>query len=152
MEGEEKPSDGELSEKAEKEVRKKEYLRKRMLKKGKSDQGEDDQIPPGQHLSKKYILEFLTYFSWQILDLGEHPEMDLNTWKLRISYKGRSKQFSLEDIKKLGVEKFKTDFHCVTSWSKLDMDFTGVPFSKILQASQDIIVDDDWKFIVQKGK
>jgi len=36
------------------------------------------------------------------------------------------------DLEKLGIEDFVFDIHCVTSWTRLDQQFRGVDFAKII--------------------
>jgi len=101
-----------------------------------------DRIPPGQRNSS----------GWPVLDLGRKPEMDLNDWTLTVVHKGQKKEFTLNNLKALGESPYTTDFHCVTTWSKLDMKWTGITFAKLVKACSDILTDDSWKFLIQTGK
>ena len=67
------------------------------------------------------------------LDLGIKPEIALGNWNLRV--------FGLvENELNIGWEAFQampqmhdmSDFHCVTRWSQLDMDWVGVSAQDIL--------------------
>ncbi len=96
-------------------------------------------VPPGQHLTQGF----------PILDLGVQPDMNLNTWKLKISgLVQRPLEVSLEELKKIGIQSYTKDFHCVTTWSKLDVHWTGIPFKKIIGFVQP---DSSWKHLIQYG-
>jgi len=125
------------------------YMIKRLTKKGLSEaeaQQFADRIPPGQTYSER----------WQVLDLGSRPAMDIEKdWSLEVVYKGKTKSFTLKDIKSLGVKKYRADFHCVTTWSALDLEWTGVPLTSIMEASKDVLDAEgqrDWKFLIQYGR
>lgn len=65
-----------------------------------------------------------------VRDLKETP---LSEWKLVISGEVENPvTLDFSDLEKLGIEDFTFDIHCVTSWSRLDQDFRGVDFTKIL--------------------
>ncbi|MFO0723957.1 MAG: molybdopterin-dependent oxidoreductase [Myxococcota bacterium] len=70
---------------------------------------------------------------WPVLDLGMHPEVPLSRWSLRID--GAVEQpvtLSWEDF--LGLEQVEdvSDFHCVTTWSRMDVPWRGVRASTVL--------------------
>jgi len=54
----------------------------------------------------------------------------------------------LEDLKALGTKQFTTDFHCYTGWTTLDLNFTGVPFKKLLN---DFNPSQNWQWLLQVG-
>lgn len=95
--------------------------------------------PPGQRLVQGF----------PIMDLGFQPEMNIDTWKLKISgLVPKQMELSLEDLKKLGTQSYTKDFHCVTTWSKLDVHWTGIPFKKMLEF---IHPDPSWRHLIQYG-
>ncbi|RJQ17158.1 sulfite oxidase-like oxidoreductase [Candidatus Woesearchaeota archaeon] len=106
-------------------------------KKGKSPLT-SSRIPPGQH----------TVSGFPVLDLGAQPSMDLSMWKLKISGLAKG-EFFLEELKQLGVQEYTKDFHCVTSWTKLDVAWKGIPIKNILKK---VNPDPSWKFLIQYGK
>jgi len=59
---------------------------------------------------------------------------------------GKDLDLSFFDLKKLGMEKFKTDFHCCTGWSTLDLEFTGIPITQFLSFINPL---PQWKFLYQ---
>ena len=97
-------------------------------------------LPPGQNLAKGF----------PVLDLGVQPDIDLKAWKLKVSGLVKKHiELSIEDLKKLGVQHYSKDFHCVTTWSKLEVQWTGIPFKKIIELAKP---DPKWKFLIQYGK
>ena len=71
--------------------------------------------------------------NFPVLDLGVKPDIALGNWNLRV--------FGLvENELNIGWDAFQampqmhdiSDFHCVTRWSQLDMDWVGVSAKDIL--------------------
>jgi DMSO/TMAO reductase YedYZ molybdopterin-dependent catalytic subunit len=82
-----------------------------------------DRLPPGQKL----------VHNWPVLDLGVHPEVRLDQWELKIH--GRvEKPVTLNWKEFLDLPQFTdvSDFHCVTTWSRYDVEFKGVAFFTIV--------------------
>ena len=74
-------------------------------------------VPVGQTITKK----------WPVLDLGILPEIELPDWKLVINGAVEHPvELSWEDFLALPQTEDTSDFHCVTTWSKLDMNWKGV--------------------------
>ncbi|HLD04877.1 MAG TPA: molybdopterin-dependent oxidoreductase [Candidatus Nanoarchaeia archaeon] len=116
----------------------KEKLLELFRRKGKSEP-HPGRVPPGQHLTQGF----------PVLDLGIQPEIDLDTWKLKITgLVKKPEEYSLNELKKLGAQEYTKDFHCVTMWSKLDVHWTGIPFKKILDRVQPL---PEWKHLIQYG-
>ncbi len=84
-------------------------------------------VPPGQYVTEK----------WPVLHYGSIPATDLTTWTLRI-WGEVDNPFSLswEELQALPRKRVHTDIHCVTRWSRLDIDFEGVPIRHILERAQ----------------
>ncbi|ELR97943.1 sulfite oxidase-like oxidoreductase [Gloeocapsa sp. PCC 73106] len=82
-----------------------------------------DRVPPGQHLTKGFPV--LTY--------GETPKIDFIDWELRVWGLAKQKIFSWSDLLNLPQSEFTADFHCVTRWSKLDVQWTGVKVTDFLE-------------------
>jgi DMSO/TMAO reductase YedYZ molybdopterin-dependent catalytic subunit len=75
------------------------------------------QVPVGQTLTDK----------WPVLDLGYHPKIELDKWRLSID--GEVEHpivLKWEDLMALPQTEDVSDFHCVTTWSKVDMHWRGV--------------------------
>jgi len=80
-------------------------------------------LPAGQTLTK----------GWPVLDLGRQPEISLSKWELIVDG-------AVEEPLKLSWKAFMdlpqiedtSDFHCVTTWSKMDVPWRGVQLSTLL--------------------
>jgi DMSO/TMAO reductase YedYZ molybdopterin-dependent catalytic subunit len=82
------------------------------------------QLPVGQHRVK----------NWPVLDLGEHPAVALNDWRLEVG--GHVEHpFTLTWPEFLALPQVDdvSDFHCVTTWSRYDNHWRGVRFSTIAE-------------------
>ena len=74
-------------------------------------------IPVGQIITTK----------WPVLDLGYQPDISLKDWKLIID--GAVEHPTIltwEDFMALPQTDDTSDFHCVTTWSKLNISWKGV--------------------------
>jgi len=79
-------------------------------------------IPVGQTITHK----------WPVLDLGLQPNISLKDWRLQID--GAVEHPTIltwEDFMDLPQTDDTSDFHCVTTWSKLNIDWKGVRFLDI---------------------
>ena len=86
-----------------------------------------DRLPPGQSLVKQ---------GFPVLDLGVHPEMDLESWKLVISTPGQPDiTYDWQEWSALPTAKFTHDIHCVTAWSVFDAGFEGVSTQAVVPVS-----------------
>lgn len=94
-----------------------------MFFKKKTDPALADRIPPGQHLTRK----------WPVLHVGQIPSFDAATWRFETrGLVGTPLSLDWEAFGDLPQVDLKTDFHCVTTWSKLDMVWRGVPIREVL--------------------
>ena len=74
-------------------------------------------LPIGQIVTKK----------WPVLDLGTQPSISLEEWKLVIDGEVEHPvSLSWEEFLDLPQTEDTSDFHCVTTWSKLNMKWKGV--------------------------
>ncbi|MEO8862435.1 MAG: molybdopterin-dependent oxidoreductase [Ginsengibacter sp.] len=74
-------------------------------------------IPIGQTITKK----------WPVLDLGLQPDIPLSDWRLIIDGAvEHPKALTWEDFMALPQTQDISDFHCVTTWSKLNISWKGV--------------------------
>ncbi len=85
----------------------------------------EGRLPPGQSLSTKFI----------VLHYGPTPNYsNLSQWDLRVfGLVAQEKTFSWDDILAMPRAQVTRDVHCVTRWSKFDMNWEGVRFSDFLQ-------------------
>ena len=78
-----------------------------------------DRLPPGQHLTTGF----------PVLDLGIQPEIPPGQWRLEVGgLVENPKSFSWEEFSCLPQFEDVSDFHCVTTWSKFDVRWSGVAF------------------------
>jgi DMSO/TMAO reductase YedYZ molybdopterin-dependent catalytic subunit len=76
-------------------------------------------VPVGQVLTVK----------WPVLDLGIQPDIPLEEWQLKVD--GAVEHpvtLTWADFMALPQTEDTSDFHCVTTWSKLNMNWKGVRF------------------------
>lgn len=81
-------------------------------------------LPPGQHLTQQF----------PVLDLGIRPRFDPAVWRFRVQ--GEVEQplsLSWAEFTALPKAEQVSDFHCVTTWSKYDVRWTGVKFRTITE-------------------
>ena len=97
----------------------KERWARKMSGKAKPHVRSEGRLPPGQHLTPGF----------PVLDLGVRPEIALGEWRLEIGGLVENPQtFSWEQFNALPQFEDQSDFHCVTTWSKFDVRWSGVAF------------------------
>ncbi|HEY4194118.1 MAG TPA: molybdopterin-dependent oxidoreductase [Mucilaginibacter sp.] len=75
------------------------------------------EVPIGQTVTDK----------WPVLDLGNQPKIKLENWHLEITGAVEHPlKLSWKEFMTLPQTKDTSDFHCVTTWSKLNMRWKGV--------------------------
>lgn len=83
-----------------------------------------DRLPPGQKLTDGF----------PVLDLGVQPEIPLDEWTLRIDGLVENPvTLSWAQFGALGQVEDVSDFHCVTTWSKFDCRWGGVPLTTLYE-------------------
>ena len=93
-------------------------------------------VPPGQYLTEK----------WPVLHYGPVPRFDPRTWEFRVFGKVLNEfKLSWEEFQKLAQVAVTADMHCVTTWSRLDQKWEGVPFSKIVELAKPL---PEAKFVI----
>jgi len=97
------------------------------------------QLPPGQRPVK----------NWPVLDLGDVPEIDCASWRLEIGG-ACANPFTLswEQFRALPQQDDISDFHCVTTWSRMDNRWRGVSFQTIAELA---IPSQGAKFVATTG-
>jgi DMSO/TMAO reductase YedYZ molybdopterin-dependent catalytic subunit len=84
---------------------------------GKSNRHGMPVIPVGQTETKK----------WPVLDLGVQPDISLKEWRLVVDGAVEHPfELNWEEFKALPQTEDVSDFHCVTTWSKLNVSWKGV--------------------------
>src|SRR5947208_13015179 len=81
-------------------------------------------IPPGQYLVEDF----------PVLSAGPTPHTPLDQWSFALrGAVDPERTWSWEELRALPAETFTTDIHCVTSWSKLDTEWEGIPVDTLLE-------------------
>lgn len=81
------------------------------------------QLPVGQTLTKK----------WPVLDLGVLPEVTRDSFRLSIDGAVEAPvELGFRELLELEQVSDVSDFHCVTTWSKLDIAWRGVRVADLL--------------------
>lgn len=89
------------------------------------------QLPPGQTAVDK----------WPVLDLEIRPEIRPEDWRLTVDGAVRRPLvLTWADLLALPQTEDVSDFHCVTTWSKLDLRWVGVRVATVLALAEP---DDD---------
>ncbi|MFT4130039.1 sulfite oxidase-like oxidoreductase [Labrys sp. (in: a-proteobacteria)] len=91
---------------------------------GRASRPQSDRLPPGQHLVK----------DWPVLDLGLQPGIDKARWQLDVF--GAVENPVVWDFAAFAAQPQVTqvcDIHCVTTWSRYDNHFEGLPTSALAE-------------------
>ncbi len=82
-----------------------------------------ERLPPGQHLVR----------DWPVLDLGEHPDIDLAGWQLRIDGAVAAPvTWNWAAFEAQKQSHIVSDIHCVTTWSRYDNAWDGITTRDLL--------------------
>src|SRR5215208_6008545 len=83
----------------------------------------DERLPPGQYLERGF----------PVLSAGPTPHTALNEWDFAITGSiSDERRWTWEEFRALPREEFTVDIHCVTTWSKLDTEWSGVSVDTLL--------------------
>lgn len=84
-------------------------------------------LPAGQSLTLK----------WPVLHYGSVPRFDPARWDFRIwGLVEKPVRLTWDEFAKLPRGRSKSDFHCVTRWSRFDNQWDGVTFKDVLKLVQ----------------
>jgi DMSO/TMAO reductase YedYZ molybdopterin-dependent catalytic subunit len=93
-------------------------------------------LPPGQTLTEK----------WPVLDLGTKPIVAKTNWQLVVDGACRCPlSLSYQDFMALEQVSDTSDFHCVTTWSKLDVRWVGVRVADLIALAEP---HDDVRYVL----
>ncbi len=82
-----------------------------------------DRVPPGQHLATGFPV--LTY--------GDTPQVAVEQWQFKVWGQMPETTLTWADLMAFPQHDFTADFHCVTTWSKLDVQWRGVKVVDLMQ-------------------
>ena len=86
----------------------------------------DPRLPPGQ---------YDTGGSWPVLTAEATPKLGVASWTLTVDgLVDRATTWSWDEVHALPASTYAGDIHCVTTWSKLAMTFTGVSVDTLFEA------------------
>jgi DMSO/TMAO reductase YedYZ molybdopterin-dependent catalytic subunit len=99
----------------------------------------EKRLPPNQVRTLK----------WPVLDANGSPELDLSKWEFEVGglVKPRMK-WTWKEFQSLPRVSVKSDFHCVTRWSRLDNVWDGVGAREILKR---IEIDNKARFVLVRA-
>ncbi|MEY3012636.1 MAG: hypothetical protein RIT45_1371 [Pseudomonadota bacterium] len=101
--------------------------------------GSDARLPAGQTAVRK----------WPRLDLGVLPEVDPATFVLVVDGACRNPlRLGPTELAAFPQVRGRQDFHCVTGWSRLDLDLAGVRVADVLAAADPL---PDARFVLARG-
>jgi DMSO/TMAO reductase YedYZ molybdopterin-dependent catalytic subunit len=83
-----------------------------------------ERVPPGQRVKK----------GWPVLHEGPIPRFDPETWRFKVwGEVDAPVELTYRQLQELPNVKMRSDFHCVTGWSKLDNLWDGVQTAELLK-------------------
>jgi DMSO/TMAO reductase YedYZ molybdopterin-dependent catalytic subunit len=96
-------------------------------------------LPPGQR----------AVTNWPVLDLGHVPRIETRDWRLEVGGLVEN-PFTLGWEEFLGLPQVDdvSDFHCVTTWSRVDCRFRGVRFATIAERA---VPKESARFVATTG-
>lgn len=89
---------------------------------------------PNRHGAPKLPTGQKEVSGWPVLDLGGRPDINSDNWQLEIDgLCEHAKVLNYQQLLELEQVEESSDFHCVTTWSKMDLAFRGVRFRTIAE-------------------
>ena len=83
---------------------------------------------------------------WPVLDLGVHPTVSLERWRLRLTGAVENPQvWNWTQFMDQPQTEAGSDIHCVTTWSRYDNDWEGVATADLLAT---VAPRSDARFVV----
>jgi DMSO/TMAO reductase YedYZ molybdopterin-dependent catalytic subunit len=94
---------------------------------GRGRAGRDPRLPPGQYDTGR---------QWPVLTAEATPKLDTASWSFTIEgLVDQTVSWTWNEIHALPPSSYTGDIHCVTTWSKLGITFTGVSIDTLLEAA-----------------
>ena len=89
--------------------------------------------PPNRHGLPKLPPGQRQVSHWPVLDLGDLPNIALADWRLEIDgLVEHPLSLSWDQFLALPQTEDTSDFHCVTTWSRMDLAWRGVRFAELM--------------------
>jgi len=94
---------------------------------GRGTARRDPRLPPGQYDTGR---------QWPVLTAEPTPRLSTSSWSFTIDgVVERPTTWTWDEMQALPASSYAGDIHCVTTWSKFDMTFTGVSVDTLLDAA-----------------
>ena len=95
---------------------------------GRDHAARDSRLPPGQ---------YDTGTQWPVLSAEATPKIDPATWTFTVEgHVEHPTTWTWDEMHALPPSTYRGDIHCVTTWSKLGMQFDGVSIDTLLDIAQ----------------
>ena len=95
---------------------------------GRGHRERDPRLPPGQYDAKD---------DWPVLNAEVTPSLPTDSWTFSIEgLVERPRTWTWDEAHALAPSTYDGAIHCVTTWSKFDMTFTGVSVDVLLAAAR----------------
>jgi DMSO/TMAO reductase YedYZ molybdopterin-dependent catalytic subunit len=95
---------------------------------GRGREARDPRLPPGQYDAGR---------QWPVLSAEATPKIDPTEWTFTVE--GHVEQpttWSWDEMHALPPSTYSGDIHCVTTWSKLGMEFVGVSIDTLFDVAR----------------
>jgi DMSO/TMAO reductase YedYZ molybdopterin-dependent catalytic subunit len=113
------------------------FLRKTQQSPGKADTRPQGSGPPNRHGMPRLPVGQTETKKWPVLDLVNQPAISLKDWELLVDGAcDHQLRLDWESFRQLEQVEDTSDFHCVTTWSKLDIAWKGVRVSDVLALAE----------------
>ena len=90
--------------------------------------------PANRHGLPSLPIDQHVVHNWPVLDLGDVPDVPLREWRLEIAGLVENPlTLTWDEFLELPQVDDVSDFHCVTSWSRLDNHWSGVRFRTLAE-------------------
>jgi DMSO/TMAO reductase YedYZ molybdopterin-dependent catalytic subunit len=87
--------------------------------------------------------------NWPVLDLGDTPQIALDDWRLDVDGLVEHRlTLNWDELMQLPQTDDTSDFHCVTTWSRMDLAWRGVRFSDLMAIA---VPREEARFVVTTG-
>ncbi len=97
---------------------------------GRRREGRDD-LPPGQYDAGS---------SWPVLTAEPTPRLDPAQWTIRVDGLVETPTtWTWDDVHELPPSTYRGAIHCVTTWSKFDMEWVGVSVDTLFEAARPLL-------------
>jgi DMSO/TMAO reductase YedYZ molybdopterin-dependent catalytic subunit len=94
---------------------------------GRGQAERDPRLPPGQYDVGN---------DWPVLTAEVTPKLPTSSWSFTVEgLVGRPTTWTWDQIRAMPPSTYTGDIHCVTTWSKLGISFTGVSVDALLAAA-----------------